>query len=288
MRMEALGDIACDLLNLETNTILCDGITALCDGITAEKLPATHEALTDIARRRHPDRFLRNRMSELEQVGVDVGAALPVLTSKDTRVEFDDWQVRAADLATFEVLRRAAISLHCGAAPPAGYLDGGRTKQSSSGIRGNAEQITAIYRGLGHTDIASEAASIDIGGSLGPPQVAAPAPLLSQGEVVLLRKIWEVGTETIAMQTVVLIDGDVFNRIQSGWETDTEQTLHSLHRQAVEASVAQWTSLFRIAAELIGSVFQGLFRDSPRDPDSLAALSRVSYDFVMPGHCCGV
>ena len=55
MRMEALGDIACDLLNLETNTILCNGITALCDGITAEKLPATHEALSDIAHR-YPSR----------------------------------------------------------------------------------------------------------------------------------------------------------------------------------------------------------------------------------------
>ncbi len=36
MRIEALGDIACDLLNLEVNTILCDGITALCDGIKGE------------------------------------------------------------------------------------------------------------------------------------------------------------------------------------------------------------------------------------------------------------
>ncbi len=259
MRIEALGDIAHNLLNLEVNTILCDGITA-------EKMPAAHEALTDIARRYH--RFLRNRMSELEQVGVDVGAALPVLTSKDTRVEFDDWQVRAADLATFEVLRRAAI--FCIAALHHQPLPGwGPHEIILERIRGNAEQITAIYRGLGHTDIASEAASIDIGGSLGLTQVAAPAPLLSQSEVVLLRKIWEVGTETIAMQTVVLIDGDVFNRIQSGWETDTEQALHSLHRQAVEASVAQWTSLFRIAAELIGSVFQGFFRDSSRGPDSV-------------------
>lgn len=46
--MEALGDIARDLLNLETSTILCDGITA-------EKLPATHEALSDIAHR-YPSR----------------------------------------------------------------------------------------------------------------------------------------------------------------------------------------------------------------------------------------
>ena len=176
--------------------------------------------------------------------------------------------MRAADLATFEVLRRAALC--CIAALHHQPLPGwGPHEIILERIRGNAEQITAILRALGQADIASDAASIDIGGSLGLPQVAAPAPLLSQGEVVLLRKIWEVGTETIAMQTLVLIDGDVFNRIQSGWETDTEQALHSLHRQAVEASVAQWTSLFRIAAELIGSVFQGFFRDSSRGPDSV-------------------
>ena len=207
-------------------------------------------------------------MSELEQLGVDVSAALPVLTSKDTQVELADWQLRAADLATFDVLRRAAV--FCIAVLHRQPLPGwGPHEIILERIRGNAEQITAILRALGHADIASDAASIDIGGSLGLPQVAAPAPLLSQGEVVLLRKIWEVGTETIAMQTLVLIDGDVFNRIQSGWETDTEQALHLLHRQAVEASVAQWTSLFRIAAELIGSVFQGFFRDSSRGPDSV-------------------
>jgi hypothetical protein len=108
MPLQALGDIAHNLLNLEVNTILCDGITA-------EKMPAAHEALTDIAHRYY--RFLRNRIGELEQAGVEVGASLPVLTSNDTRVEFDDWPLRAADLATFEVLRRPV--LHCSAAPPA-------------------------------------------------------------------------------------------------------------------------------------------------------------------------
>ena len=89
----------------------------------------------------------------------------------------------------------------------------------------------------------TDAAGIDVGGSFERPQ-AAPALLLSQSEVAV-RKIWEVATETIAMQTVILIDGDVFNRVQSGWETDAEQALHALHRQVVEASTGQWTSLFR-------------------------------------------
>jgi hypothetical protein len=257
--MEPLGDIARNLLNLEINTILCDGITA-------EKMPGVADALTNIAQRYQ--RFLHNRMSELRQAGIDVGTTLPAITDNGTRTEFEDWDVQAADLATFEALRRAAQC--CIAALHQQPLhDWGSQEVILDRIRGNAEQIKAIYRGLGQADITPDAASIEMGASLARPQATTPAPLLSQGEVVLVRKIWEVGTEEIAMQTVVLIDGDVFNRILSGWETDAEQSLHVLHRQAVEASVAQWTNLFRIAAELIGSVFQGFFRGTPPGPDSV-------------------
>jgi hypothetical protein len=257
--MEPLGDIARNLLNLEINTILCDGITA-------EKMPGVAEALTDIAQRYQ--RFLRNRMTELQQAGVDVSTSLPAINVNGTRIEFADWRVQAADLATFEALCRAAQC--CIAALHGQPLhDWGSKELILDRIRGNAEQIKAIYRGLGQADIAPGAASIDVGSSLARTNAATPAPLLSQGEVVLVRKIWEVGTEEIAMQTVVLIDGDVFNRIQSGWETDAEQALHALHRLAVETSVGQWTSLFRIAAELIGSVFQGFFRSAPSGPDSV-------------------
>ncbi|HEY2618193.1 MAG TPA: hypothetical protein VGI78_12700 [Acetobacteraceae bacterium] len=257
--MEPLGDIARNLLNLEVNTILCDGITA-------EKMPGVADALTNIAQRYQ--RFLRNRMTELQQAGIEISTALPGIIASGARIEFEDWQVQAADLATFEALRRAAQC--CIAALHGQPLhDWGSQEIIFDRIRGNAEQIKAIYRGLGQADIAADAVSIDVGGSLVRPQTAAPTPLLSQGEVVLVRKIWEVGTEEIAMQTVVLIDGDVFNRIQSGWQTDAEQALHALHRQAVETSVAQWTNLFRIAAELIGSVFQGFFRSTPPGPDSV-------------------
>jgi hypothetical protein len=102
-------------------------------------------------------------------------------------------------------------------------------------IGANAEQIREIYRGLGHASIAPDADSIDITASLTATSATA-APLLSQAEVLLLRKIWEIGTEATATQTVVLIHGDAF----------------------------------RITVELIGSVFfQGVFRDSPPGSDSV-------------------
>src|SRR4051794_19050215 len=69
---------------------------------------------------------------------------IPELTSKDTRVEFDEWQVRTADLATFEALRcepYAALRR----APPAAARLGTILER----IRGNAEQIATIYRDIG-------------------------------------------------------------------------------------------------------------------------------------------
>jgi hypothetical protein len=221
MPIDALGDIARNLLNLEVNTILCDGITA-------EKMPGAAEALTDIAQRYH--RFLRNRIDELRQAGIDIGASLPELLNHGARIEFEGWQVQAAELATFEALRRAAQS--CISALHHMPLHGwGAHEIIFDRIRGNAEQLKAIYRDRGHADIAPDAAGIDISGSFERAQATASALLLSQSEVVLVRKIWEVATETIAMQTVILIDGDVFSRVQRvGRPTPSRHCMHCIAR----------------------------------------------------------
>ncbi|HEY7581880.1 MAG TPA: hypothetical protein VH855_30140 [Acetobacteraceae bacterium] len=255
--MQGLDAIARNLLNLEVNTILCDGISA-------EKMPDAAHALLDVAQRYH--RFLLNRIGDLRQEGIDVRPGLPPLAANGATVDFEAWQPRSANLAVFEALRAAAqccvAALHRN--PPHGWE---QRQVIFDRISVNAEQIKAIYRNLGEQDVTSGVTAIDIGASLD--HALDPGARLSQSEVVLLRKIWEVGTEMIAMQTVVLIDGDVFTRVQAGWQSDADQALHTLHRQAVETCVTQWTNLFRIAAELLGSVFQPFFRESPPSPDSV-------------------
>ena len=259
MPIDALGDIARNLLNLEVNTILCDGITA-------EKMPGAAEALADIAQRYH--RFLRNRIDELRQVGIDIVATLPELLANGARIEFEGWQVHACDLATFEALRRAAqcciTALHH--TPLHGW---GPHEIILDRIRGNAEQLKAIYRDRGQADIASDATGIDVGGSFDRPLPTAPALLLSQSEVGT--RAQDLGNRHRDDRDADR-DPDRRRCVQPrpvGWETDTEAALHALHRQAVEASIGQWTNLFRIAAELIGSVFQGFFRSAPPRPDSV-------------------
>jgi hypothetical protein len=101
--MPAFGDIARNLLNRETNTILCDGITA-------EKMPSVPEALRDVAQRYH--RFLQNRIGELEEAGIDISATLPQLTSSGGAVAFENCHVLNAELATFEILPPRGPVLH--------------------------------------------------------------------------------------------------------------------------------------------------------------------------------
>ncbi len=84
-------------------------------------------------------------------------------------------------------------------------------------------------------------------------QELAPLPLEAD-ELVSIRKTWEIGTETIAMQTVIQIDGDVVTRVNSSFATPEYETLHKIHRDAIGTSVNTW----RFLVETAGSFFKYL------------------------------
>ncbi|MFF5295908.1 hypothetical protein [Paractinoplanes globisporus] len=66
-------------------------------------------------------------------------------------------------------------------------------------------------------------------------------------DIVLVRKIWEIGVGVIVMQTVIQLDGDVVTRVCPGgaaWELP----LHELHRASVRAAVGYWNVLFGLFA----------------------------------------
>ena len=66
---------------------------------------------------------------------------------------------------------------------------------------------------------------------------------LTADEVLVVRKIWEVGTETVAMQTVAQLDGDVITRVQQARMTAADKPLHDLHKQAVGNALEHWQFL---------------------------------------------
>lgn len=66
-----------------------------------------------------------------------------------------------------------------------------------------------------------------------------------------IRKIWEIGTADIAMQTVIQIDGDVVTYVQPYYARAAHRELHALHRQSVEASMTMWATLIQTISALI-------------------------------------
>lgn len=91
-------------------------------------------------------------------------------------------------------------------------------------------------------------------------QTAAASELdLSSDEVITVRKIWDVGTEVVMMQSVVQIDGDVVTRIQKGREGAAYKPIHDLHREAVGNAIRHWQFLGQTVAQLLTSVLKSFF-----------------------------
>jgi hypothetical protein len=83
---------------------------------------------------------------------------------------------------------------------------------------------------------------------------------LTTEQTILLRKAWEIGTETVAMQTVIQIDGDVVTRVQPGREDGASAALHAAHRQSVELSFRYWQFLADTLGRMAGALMKDLLR----------------------------
>lgn len=75
---------------------------------------------------------------------------------------------------------------------------------------------------------------------------------------IMLRKIWDMGVESVRLQTMIQIDGDVITRVQEGLERDKRALLLELHTGSIEVSIKHWETLVRIVERIAGS-FTRLF-----------------------------
>jgi hypothetical protein len=81
---------------------------------------------------------------------------------------------------------------------------------------------------------------------------------LSEGELVFLRKAWELGTAVVAMQTVIQIDGDVISRLNPLMLDEDFAQLNDYHRAGVNISLQHWSDLVNVAKELVVAVVRGI------------------------------
>jgi len=82
---------------------------------------------------------------------------------------------------------------------------------------------------------------------------------IRESDLMSIRKIWELGAEVIAMQTIVQIDGDVITRLNPNFLDEAQYPkLHDYHNQGVNIALAHWNSLVTVAKELLVATAKGI------------------------------
>jgi hypothetical protein len=77
---------------------------------------------------------------------------------------------------------------------------------------------------------------------------------LTRQDRAALSKAWELGTDTVALQTVAMLDGDIITRITEQYTGDAYAVVRQIHNEAVETSLSTWDGLVKG----VKSLFEGL------------------------------
>ncbi len=239
-------DIATDLFNIEVNTILRDDITA-------QKMPTSRHALIDIGK------TYKKAMEQMEPAysssTASVTRTIPEMMAHnvgDCYGSFNgfnglrEWADRLLD-----DVYAGKIKLH---ADQIAILP--RIKDNSDLLKG---MFTNIVRT--HPNAASEQKSLtnnysrrELNGF-----EDIPTLLLSEQQLVLIRKIWELGTEVIIMQTIVQVDGDVITRLNANYLDNAHYPkIRDYHNKGIEIALKHWISLVNVAKELMITAGQGI------------------------------
>ena len=77
---------------------------------------------------------------------------------------------------------------------------------------------------------------------------------LSPEDTVALRKIWELGMEPIAAQTVIQLSGDVITRLHPKFASGQHPMLLELHRAGTATASEMWSSLVDTAVMILEKI----------------------------------
>ena len=225
-----IGNIADNLLNLEINTIIKPNITG-------RKMPAPRHALIDIAQEFDakltalglPPEILPNQTINLGSI--DSFDRLRKRANKGlNRIEEDEKGRAVAAEKEVELMMLYRI------------------RNVSDQIKGMFNSVQ--LRGVKEWDNDYTRADIE---SKRPPFPLTP------DELVLIRKIWEIGVEEIALQTIIQMDGDIVTRVHPRFATQHHEELHRIHNQSVSVSLSMWKELIGVVKDFFVSIVEWLF-----------------------------
>ncbi|MCB9565941.1 MAG: hypothetical protein H6710_01730 [Myxococcales bacterium] len=227
-----LGRIVEDITSLEVNTILCDGMTG-------EQMTDPRQALFDVGSE-YIDvlrRLIPGYEPPPQTLLVD-----PICGSREV--------FRALHKAARDGLRAAdadgrELAPHDRALLTRVKVKSGQLVALFDRLKAGRAQASAAEA------LDNELCRAEINGRSGP----KPPPLpLSPDDFVLLRKTWELSTETIAMQSVITLDGDVVSRIQRGYADERHAVIHRIHGDGLRVALASWRELITAIGELVARI----------------------------------
>ena len=251
---DELAEIGRDLFNMEVNTILASGITG-------RKMPIWPIALIEIAE--IYARYLTGTacldVSPFWQVTeeAELAAVQPTFTKLPAPVNPEDLQTSAL---TFLRLRYAAQAVLANrpAADAAGFAVDAKRREILYRIMRNADQLKAVVQFLGLKGVYEPFLNESRQGVI-TAQAGGTVPPAPTESAVRIRKIWDIGTDEIVLQTVVQLDGDIISRIKQDFDIAQQKPLWNAHQEHVRFGGSYWKELFEILATLVGDAFSRLF-----------------------------
>jgi len=224
---EQISAIAHDLMNLEVNTIIKPNITG-------RKMPSPRHALIDIAKK--------------YQVKM---AALGLPLDSDIKLGgFDSFhKIRETARGAIKGLEATAKTRELSEEGEADFIMLQR-------IKGMSDQIKSIFNALEKKrdkECKNDFGREDIEDGLKPLR-------LNSDELVKIRKIWEMGVEEIAIQTVIQMDGDVITRVQPKHARAKNNELYGFHNLGVNTCISFWKELIGIVKDFLASLLKLAFK----------------------------
>ena len=261
--MDSAQRIVDDLLSLEIDIILKPGMTA-------RKIPEPPNALLDIIG--WYDTCLHQAAKRLNEVWeTQEGPPIEVRpsiegdaiqspnrrTDPSTGILAEPLRTASVDQVVsenvFDQLRERAVETEAVYRHAVGerWIVEDETGVLLTRIFRNCDQIKAV---LSRTEVKNV-----VGGGIDRDHARTVTLPLESSEIVSIRKIWEIGTESVVMQTVVQLDGDIVTRIQQGREAALHKPLHELHQQAVSSALEHWQFLAKTVATFLSDALRGFF-----------------------------
>jgi hypothetical protein len=269
----ALRELARDLINIETNTVLSIGITG-------RKMPSYPHALQDILGKYanfladeigiNVDKFCQEFDECVRQKASkpDDPDSASLENDRAARAIEPDFTVGSFCTPlpngpwSFYLLRwlaANALSQKERRIPERHVSVVARIRVSSDHLKIVTRELKKLGGGNPYIDVTRDAIlALEAKTGAEVPAIPPAAP----EALTMIRKIWDIGVDSIVFQTVQQLDGDVIFRVRSGLDLSKRQVLLEAHQQACNVAMSYWRTMFELIAALVSGLADRIFGSS--------------------------